>query len=338
MPWLVGLDEAGYGPNLGPLLIAATVWEVPTDPSRCDLYEQFAPIVATARSVEPASLRIADSKQVYTPGLGLELLERGVLAGWALSRNQFRTLPSHAASDSDSVARLAIPDPQTFRGLVTDLAIGNAALDDEPWYQNADITLPVACPTFPHSAVSEWTRRCQQRQIRLAHVGIDLVSPQRFNALNRQTGSKGRSLSQLSLCLLRACLERAGVSPADSVVIVGDKHGGRNRYHEFLPLAFDQTFIQCLEEGPERSRYRVGKAEIRFETRAERHLPVALASMVAKYLRELAMRLFNDFWQAQIPGLRATAGYPVDAARFREEIAGRQRELSIPEELLWREK
>ena len=28
MGFLIGMDEAGYGPNLGPLVVAATVWEV----------------------------------------------------------------------------------------------------------------------------------------------------------------------------------------------------------------------------------------------------------------------------------------------------------------------
>ena len=28
MPYLVGTDEAGYAPNLGPLVISATVWWV----------------------------------------------------------------------------------------------------------------------------------------------------------------------------------------------------------------------------------------------------------------------------------------------------------------------
>jgi hypothetical protein len=31
MALLIGMDEAGYGPNLGPLVISATAWEVPGD-------------------------------------------------------------------------------------------------------------------------------------------------------------------------------------------------------------------------------------------------------------------------------------------------------------------
>ncbi len=28
MAWMIGIDEAGYGPTLGPLAVAATVWRI----------------------------------------------------------------------------------------------------------------------------------------------------------------------------------------------------------------------------------------------------------------------------------------------------------------------
>ncbi len=31
MGYVLGTDEAGYGPNLGPLVVTATLWEVPDD-------------------------------------------------------------------------------------------------------------------------------------------------------------------------------------------------------------------------------------------------------------------------------------------------------------------
>jgi ribonuclease HII len=47
---------------------------------------------------------------------------------------------------------------------------------------------------------------------------------------------------------------------------------------------------------------------------------VALASIVSKAIRELWMDGFNAYWCARVPGLRPTAGYPVDARRFRRAI------------------
>ena len=42
MPYLLGTDEAGYGPNLGPLVISGSVWEVRDGVQGNDLYERLA--------------------------------------------------------------------------------------------------------------------------------------------------------------------------------------------------------------------------------------------------------------------------------------------------------
>jgi hypothetical protein len=70
----------------------------------------------------------------------------------------------------------------------------------------------------------------------------------------------------------------------------------------------------------------------------ESFLPTALASMTSKYLRELAMRSFNDFWCGRVPDLSPTAGYPGDARRFMDAIAGARQELGIADAVLWRER
>jgi hypothetical protein len=100
----------------------------------------------------------------------------------------------------------------------------------------------------------------------------------------------------------------------------------------------DGQMIFRQQEHRDLSCYRIGSTELRFQTRAEVHFPVALASMVAKYLRELSMALFNRYWADQVPGIKPTAGYPVDSYRFREDIADAQRRLDIPDDLVWRER
>ncbi len=60
--------------------------------------------------------------------------------------------------------------------------------------------------------------------------------------------------------------------------------------------------------------------------------------MVSKYVRELAMELFNRFWQTHLPTLKPTHGYPRDAHRVRREVAELQSRLAIPDEMLWRER
>ena len=89
--------------------------------------------------------------------------------------------------------------------------------------------------------------------------------------------------------------------------------------------------MSCYRWGPPGVR-----REVRFAVRGESFLPVALASMTAKYLRELAMAAFNSFWQQQVPGLKPTAGYPQDARRFAASIDEARQQLAIDNDLLWR--
>ena len=118
--------------------------------------------------------------------------------------------------------------------------------------------------------------------------------------------------------------------------MVCDKHGGRNRYDELISQHFDDQFVFRLEESREKSRYRMGSMDFCFRTKAEEFLPVALASMVAKYTREVLMHQVNHFWAQHIPGLKPTQGYPLDAKRFREDIAASVESLNVPINQLWR--
>jgi hypothetical protein len=55
-------------------------------------------------------------------------------------------------------------------------------------------------------------------------------------------------------------------------------------------------------------------------------------------LREVLMLEFNRFWQGHVPGLKATAGYPGDAARFLAEVRDAAARLGVAEAALWRRK
>jgi ribonuclease HII len=69
---------------------------------------------------------------------------------------------------------------------------------------------------------------------------------------------------------------------------------------------------------------------IRFEVDSEsRHMPVALASMISKYTRELLMSRFQAWFLHHAPAVRPTAGYAADAKRFWQEIQPHLAALAI---------
>ena len=52
----------------------------------------------------------------------------------------------------------------------------------------------------------------------------------------------------------------------------------------------------------------------------DKHLPVALASMASKYIRELMMAQINGYFVNYDSDLKPTAGYWKDGTRFVEQI------------------
>jgi hypothetical protein len=107
-----------------------------------------------------------------------------------------------------------------------------------------------------------------------------------------------------------------------------------------LQGTFPDTLAIVRQEGRQESIYQLGAGERRreftFRAQGESFLPTALASMVSKYLRELAMRAFNEYWIGRITDLKPTAGYPVDAQRFKHAIGPLQKKLRIADQDLWR--
>jgi len=309
---IIGMDEAGYGPNLGPLVITATVWDLPQKPDDIDLWAAFADVVDQA-SPTAEKIHVADSKQVYSPSKGLAQLERSVHCLLALNGES----------------------PRRYTDLCRRLLGGEIAVNDcGPWLKGCDLDLPQKVDGDAISEISaRWRSCCHSHSIGLRTVVSDIVTPRRFNRLLAEYGTKGVLLSKLSMQLLSRVINFDNPEPT---LVIADKHGGRNRYDELLEDIAGERFIVREAEGRAASSYRIGTARIRFQTRAEEHLPVAAASLVCKYVRELSMELFNIYWQKQMPGLKPTKGYPVDAKRFRQDIAAAQSAVGVTDEMLWR--
>lgn len=292
----VGIDEAGYGPNLGPLVMTAVVAESPDDQPP-DVWADLAATVDRAGG-DPNRLWVDDSKAVHRPGHGRERLDSACLAVLA-------------AADR--------PRPRTLSGLLAALDAGT--LDEAEltrWLDGND-------PVWPDASLAADPRveALQGARWRVCGVWTEVVGPARFNRGLEQTDSKARVHFAAFARLLARVWEQASDGAATSVR--GDKHGGRHFYLEPLIDAFPDAWIDRGEEGPDLSRYtlrdRARRLELRLQPRADSADGlVALASLVSKSVRELWMDAFNAYWRARLPDLKPTAGYPVDAARFRRAI------------------
>lgn len=316
---IIGMDEAGYGPKLGPLVIAVSVWSMPEKLTVEDLWSQLDGVLTNAPVSRDNRLHVADSKQVYSSTKGIASLERSVLSLMAACQGSSLNL-------TDSADFLTLLLKLLGEGLP-------ASFSRQPWYNSCLLSLPLKARLDECSEVLKKVDRSFQKcELQLEQLQVDVVCPERFNALIKEYGNKGEVLTRLSLALVRDFI------PLNSVAcqVLADKHGGRSRYLPYLMDAFPDRFFLTEKESQEQSRYWSDSLSLAFSVKSERYLPVAVASMAAKYIRELCMEAFNRYWKERCPAVKPTKGYPVDAARFRKQIDRSWEELQLPESILWR--
>ena len=318
MAILVGIDEAGYGPTLGPLVVSACAFRVRE--AETDLWSAMPETVCRCAGAGDQRVVIDDSKRVYTPARGLGRLETSVLAC--------------LGEDVDV--------PTTFGRLLRALAFqGFDELCRYPWYDPMAATVPVAASAERiRSQAQRWGRGLERAGV--AFIGAKSLPtfPAEFNRLVDRTGNKSTVLYALTGQLMAEVWRQ---SAGEHVRVVLDKQGGRSHYLPLLSGTFPGQAILRRGETAESSLYEVRRADqrmtVEFRMRADAtELPVALASMVSKYVRELSMGQFNAFWQGQVADLKPTAGYPQDAKRFLAAIRERQQQLGLDSGLFVRKR
>ena len=310
MRW-VGIDEAGYGPNLGPLVMTAVVAETPNHGPKqgtipqLDLWSDLKGKVDRAGG-ELDRLWVDDSKVILRGGKGRERLEATCVAAL------------HASG---------LPLPQTLTGLLEVILVGpltDAELSpwfDEskgvgswPWSQDRDLMEDLLNRRALAPESESW---------RISAIYTVVVGPCRFNRELAVAESKAEVHFSAFARLLQRTWELG--EDGSTASVTSDKHGGRHYYLDPLSRVFPDIWIDRGNEGPGSSQYTIRNTSRRMELnlipKADRENGlVALASIISKTVRELWMDGFNRYWQDRIPGLRPTAGYPLDAQRFRKAI------------------
>ena len=305
-----GIDEAGYGPLLGPLCVGMSAFRLSqaddaTAPP--DLWARWSTGVCRAPRDKRRRIAVAVSKKLKSAGkVPLLHLERGVLS---------------------FVARAVATDAELF----AELGVHARSSRATPWHA-LELALPESHAQAELAIARNVVRRALERAgDGLAAFGVTALDAPAFNELYRRIANK----SLLNMSLVFEAARHVDLIRGDEPAYLAiDRQGGRADYtRELEEHVARGARVRTLHEDDERSTYRIGDGlTVSFEVAAEeRHFPVALASMGAKFVRERFMARLNAFFAERLPGLEPTAGYVEDGRRFLTEVKPILAREAIPE-------
>ena len=269
------------------------------------LWSRLRKHVGRTRSKSGSKIHVNDSKQVYSPSVGVRELERAVLSFISASGDW-------PASLNDLLARLA---PHCLKELA-----------EHAWYAE-----PVEKEKFPLTQEAMPIRlfakslavEMAQSRTRCVYLAARVLSERPYNRIVNATRNKASVLFTQGAHHLDYLIRTFA---GQDLHIFCDRQGGRSRYGSLLRMLFEDWSLEILHEEDGRSDYALHRSgrivHITWAEKAEAQcLPAAMASMIAKYLREALMHRFNAYWAEAERGVSPTAGYYTDGLRFLRDIA-----------------
>jgi ribonuclease HII len=298
--FVIGVDENGLGPRLGPLVATAVMIEV-DDYKKLELSE-----IGRLFGITDSKATSGFGKMRWVESVALALVER---------------LFGQCAADIDSLLNfIALDGLDGLQGVCPSLSRAQC------WSKK------VKLPAFRGQIEKGRAvlQKLDEARIAITWVRSTIACAFVLNREVKRFGSKFTVDLSLFERLLLAGRATTSVDIDAYCGLVGGIRKYCNYFHHFKGRRVD-----TIEEIPGRSAYTIdGVGRIAFELDADQyHLPVSLASMVGKYLRELLMERQNQYYLERDPLLRRVSGYhdPVTNEFVEKSLAMRQ-ELGISNE------
>lgn len=298
---VAGIDEVGYGPILGPLVVASSIFLIEENPEE-DMWIRLQNSIGKNKKGLGSRLLVTDSKKAWSKNAKVNQLERTAKA---------------------FINQLDLKGTVSFSSIIPHVTNDMARQAAKyPWYR------AIYNSTIPEINLSVSNRLTDD----MKHEGMEFIDfrcvctdVEEYNRIVKTMDNKSWAVIFPMLELVRQIIAIGVFCRAKNYIIYSDRLGGRMYYEEILKqipgfkssIMYESQTISKYNLVDNRGR----NLQIQFEVKADdKRLPVALASMVAKYTREKIMEHMNKYFKTLQPNLRPTAGYWTDGLRFLRDI------------------
>ncbi len=319
---IIGIDENGYGPVLGPLVVTATafkiekrenLWYLLNIPKNPDCYEKLV---------------VTDSKKLFSRN-SLKRCQIGEKTVFSFFYLLFKTFPENL----DRFLSKILLDFSQFPQLCKE-----SRTEAKPCWEKIFLPLWLKNKEGIKKEAEKLRKKLKRERIEFFGLKSICICPFQFNRL-----VKGKSKSYLNYLQFEKLIFYFLRKKEKNFYIFADRIGGQKRYLPLLKSGLLRNWrSQILEERKEISSYRLSlkgkEATISFlQDGEEKEFPVALSSLFGKYIREIFMKRINKFLQNYNPKLKPVSGYRDCLTKnFIEETNNLRKKLKINEECFLR--
>jgi len=348
--YVLGIDEAGYGPDIGPLVVTSSLFRLSEKYHSEKFWDTLSEIISKKTKEFPEKVIVSDSKDIFKNHPKNYLIgETTALCSYCLlypAPLNFQEFLQNIFLDNLDLfqKRCKTFSKYTYRmcwgnnNFFSEDPLNSKNLDPSPFLDNLfpklkkvikssgidliDIKSIVLCPHLYNESITkkgklffnylQFERLIENALKRILIENISVRDKEETVKLEKKYKKATRNFKK-----------NEQKNNLNSIYVIADKLGSKKYYINYLKSGLLGDFkIKILEQNRNISSYELlNNLEIRLSFIKEgdkTHFPIALSSVFSKYIRERFIKNINEFFATKIQDLEPTKGYAYKIEKFIE--------------------
>jgi len=348
--YVLGIDEAGYGPDIGPLVVTSSLFRLSEKYHSEKFWDTLSEIISKKTKEFPEKVIVSDSKDIFKNHPKNYLIgETTALCSYCLlypAPLNFQEFLQNIFLDNLDLfqKRCKTFSKYTYRmcwgnnNFFSEDPLNSKNLDPSPFLDNLfpklkkvikssgidliDIKSVVLCPHLYNESITkkgklffnylQFERLIENALKRILIENISVRDKEETVKLEKKYKKATRNFKK-----------NEQKNNLNSIYVIADKLGSKKYYINYLKSGLLGDFkIKILEQNRNISSYELlNNLEIRLSFIKEgdkTHFPIALSSVFSKYIRERFIKNINEFFATKIQDLESTKGYAYKIEKFIE--------------------